>query len=326
MKSLMKLLFFILILSSSAYSQWIPIDSIRVQDSNGVPLLLNQSVTTRGVVTTTREFGPLLVYFQTGTAGMVGYDTAFASHVKRGDSIEVTGVVTQYSGLTELDPVTSITVLDTGKTVTPISVTPTEVKNNGEALEGMLIRISNVTAVHDFSGNNVTVWTVSGSGFNYRLLAGNDSCDIRIYTSTDIANQPVHAFPFDVTAECSQFQFSSPFIGGYQILPRSLNDFSASTGVNIISGNIPESYSMDQNYPNPFNPTTNIRYSIAAGGNVTLKVYDMLGNEAATIVNEKQNAGSYEVKFDGSSLSSGIYFYKLQTGNFTEAKKMILIK
>ncbi|MBS1516986.1 MAG: T9SS type A sorting domain-containing protein [Bacteroidetes bacterium] len=190
----------------------------------------------------------------------------------------------------------------------------------------MLIKISNVSAVHDFNGANVSTWITSGSGFNYRLLANGDSCDIRIYSSTNIANQPVQAFPFNVVAELSQFKFAAPFIGGYQILPRSLSDFSVATGVNTLSNDIPDSYKLSQNYPNPFNPSTNIRYNIAAGGDVSLKVFDMLGNEVAVLVNEKQNAGSYEVKFSAGSLSSGIYFYKLQTGNFTEAKKMILIK
>jgi photosystem II stability/assembly factor-like uncharacterized protein len=85
-------------------------------------------------------------------------------------------------------------------------------------------------------------------------------------------------------------------------------------------------FSLDQNYPNPFNPTTMISYHLASSGDVTLKLYDVLGNEVATLVDEFRNAGSYEVTFDASSLSSGIYFYKLQAGDFVETKKMILMK
>lgn len=326
MKNLLNLFSYLFIFLSTAYSQWIPIDSVRIQDSLGVPLLINQSITTRGVVTTHREFGGSLVYFQTNTAGLVGFDTAFCNHVKRGDSIEVTGVVTQFSGLSELNPVTSLTIFDTGNIVTPTVLTCTQVRVGGEAYEGMLIKIRNVTAVHTLTGENVTTWAVTGSGTNYRLIAGSDSCDIRIYATTDIANQPVRAFPFDVITECSQFKFSAPFIGGYQILPRSLNDFSSATDVNIISNNIPDKYTLHQNYPNPFNPNTKIRYQLVSGGDITLKVYDVLGNEAAILVDKKQNAGSYEVEFDGSRLASGIYFYKLESGNFIETKKMILLK
>jgi hypothetical protein len=95
----------------------------------------------------------------------------------------------------------------------------------------------------------------------------------------------------------------------------------------------PEEFSLSQNYPNPFNPSTTIRYSIPASLNpskggtlVTLKVYDVLGNEVATLVNEEKPAGSYEVEFSASQLSSGIYFNKLQVGSFIETKKMILMK
>ena len=83
---------------------------------------------------------------------------------------------------------------------------------------------------------------------------------------------------------------------------------------------------LQQNYPNPFNPSTIIQYAINSTQFVTLKVYDILGKEVFVLVNEKQNEGSYEVDFDGSNFSSGIYFYKLQTDNFSEIKKMTLMK
>jgi M6 family metalloprotease-like protein len=85
-------------------------------------------------------------------------------------------------------------------------------------------------------------------------------------------------------------------------------------------------FNVFQNYPNPFNPTTTIRYVIPKDGLVTIKVYDVLGNEIATLVNEEKSAGSYEVSFNASGLTSGIYLYKLQTNNFTETNKMILLK
>jgi len=90
-------------------------------------------------------------------------------------------------------------------------------------------------------------------------------------------------------------------------------------------------FSLSQNYPNPFNPSTKIKYSIPNAGNenfhsVQLKVYDILGREVATLVNKKQGAGNYEVQFNASSLTSGIYFYKLQSGNFVESKKMVLLQ
>jgi hypothetical protein len=88
----------------------------------------------------------------------------------------------------------------------------------------------------------------------------------------------------------------------------------------------PTEYALYQNYPNPFNPTTTIQYSIPELSNVTLKVYDVLGSEVITLVNEEKPVGSYEVGFDGVGLPSGIYFYRLQSGSFVETKKMVLMK
>ena len=88
----------------------------------------------------------------------------------------------------------------------------------------------------------------------------------------------------------------------------------------------PATYSLSQNYPNPFNPTTTIKFQVANDGFVSLKVYDILGNEVETLVNEYINRGSYNVKFNGAGLSSGIYFYKLQTNSYTAVKKLMLLK
>jgi len=89
---------------------------------------------------------------------------------------------------------------------------------------------------------------------------------------------------------------------------------------------MPQSYILYPAYPNPFNPSTTIQYHISELSFVTLKIYDVLGREIATLVNEEKPTGNYEVEFDGSKLSSGIYFYRLQAGSFVETKKMVLIK
>jgi hypothetical protein len=97
-------------------------------------------------------------------------------------------------------------------------------------------------------------------------------------------------------------------------------------GIKNISAEIPSGYSLSQNYPNPFNPTTNIRYQITNNKLVTLKIFDVIGKEVETLVNEKLAPGTYEATFDGSNLTSGVYFYRLTTEGFSETKKMILIK
>ena len=88
----------------------------------------------------------------------------------------------------------------------------------------------------------------------------------------------------------------------------------------------PSEFVLEQNYPNPFNPVTTIEYSIPQAGVVTIKIYDILGREVTTLVNEEKQRGNHIVKFNASNLASGIYFYKLQAGNFVESKKMILLK
>ena len=88
----------------------------------------------------------------------------------------------------------------------------------------------------------------------------------------------------------------------------------------------PKSYAMYQNYPNPFNPTTVIMYQLPTNSFVTLKVYDIIGREVSTLVNEQKSMGQYEVTFDGSNLASGVYFYRLQAGSFVQTKKLVLLK
>ena len=101
----------------------------------------------------------------------------------------------------------------------------------------------------------------------------------------------------------------------------------AITGVES-SQKIPAGFVLEQNYPNPFNPATTIRYNIPKAADVTLKVYDILGNVVQTLVNKEQQPGSYIVQFAAGSrrLSSGVYFYRLQAGSFLRTKKMILLQ
>jgi hypothetical protein len=112
-----------------------------------------------------------------------------------------------------------------------------------------------------------------------------------------------------------------------------LDKFSIPVSVNE-NKDIPKYFMLDQNYPNPFNPTTTIKYSIpndvtlngVGGGKSQLKVFDVLGRNIKTLVDEHQSAGNYSVEFDASKLTSGIYYYTLQYGNYVETKKMLLIK
>ena len=97
-------------------------------------------------------------------------------------------------------------------------------------------------------------------------------------------------------------------------------------GIKTISTEVPSSFSLSQNYPNPFNPSTTIEYAIPQASKVTLKIYNVLGQEIRTLVNETEEAGTYKINFDARDLNSGIYIYILEAGNFTQVRKMILMK
>jgi hypothetical protein len=118
-------------------------------------------------------------------------------------------------------------------------------------------------------------------------------------------------------------------IAAYQsggIIRRGLPDVGV-TGVRHEAKNsVPEGYVLSQNYPNPFNPSTTIEFHIPQQGFVSLKVFDIVGREVLTLVNNELKAGVYRASVDGSGFSSGLYFYRMQTAQYTESKKMLLVK
>jgi len=132
------------------------------------------------------------------------------------------------------------------------------------------------------------------------------------------------------TTEIQSYAFNDEYLpaGKYSYRLKQI-DFDGTTSYsNIIEVDIdlPNAFSLEQNYPNPFNPSTTINYQIPELSFVTLKVYDVLGSEVATLVNKELPVGNYEIEFDATTLPSGIYFYRLQAGSFVETKKMVLMK
>jgi len=105
---------------------------------------------------------------------------------------------------------------------------------------------------------------------------------------------------------------------------RSLTDYV--TSVELSSDKALNNFQLAQNYPNPFNPATTIQYSIPQRSNVVIKVYDILGNEAANLVNEEKGEGVYSITFNAVGLANGIYFYTLRAGSYVQTKKMLLVK
>ena len=115
-------------------------------------------------------------------------------------------------------------------------------------------------------------------------------------------------------------------IDGFAVYLDDVMIGSPNVGVTPTGSNVPDKFTLEQNYPNPFNPTTNIKFSLPQGTNVQLIIFNSMGQEVKTLVNEYKNAGSYTVDFNASALASGTYFYKIITNEFTETKKMTLVK
>ncbi|MBV6478419.1 MAG: hypothetical protein HGGPFJEG_01174 [Ignavibacteria bacterium] len=147
----------------------------------------------------------------------------------------------------------------------------------------------------------------SDAGLNLKLRSGPENPFTKIFAF--IENQIV-----DIT---NKDEFSADKISGEES-----------------TASLPNEFSLSQNYPNPFNPSTSINYVLPVNGHVSLNIYDVAGREIATLVNDQQSAGNYSVNFDGSSFASGVYFYRLvvsganqaKSGNFTQVRKMLLIK
>ncbi len=197
--------------------------------------------------------------------------------------------------------------------------------------------------ITDAAGLNYTLYAITGNVdlnqyelppappegmFDIRFGSGRIAEDINSSVQSILFSGIEH--PFTVRAENiniklqdeSGMRINANLKSGEEI---TISDISINK-LTVSGELVPVKYELQQNYPNPFNPATTIKYSIAKLSNVTLKVYDMLGSEIATLVNEEKPAGVYEINFNASNLASGIYFYKMQAGRFVETKKMILIR
>lgn len=140
-----------------------------------------------------------------------------------------------------------------------------------------------------------------------------------------LPNSPQVVNPDNCELNIFVYKQGTSIASNYDIQQSLRTSVTGTVGITNQNTNVVD-YSLSQNYPNPFNPTTHFNFSIPKSQEVSLKIYDILGNEVATYVDGFLNAGNYSVEFDGSNLSSGIYFYKLVSGEYTQTRKMNLIK
>jgi hypothetical protein len=176
---------------------------------------------------------------------------------------------------------------------------------------------------------NQTIYSLAISGNN--IIAGTDSYGVCL--SPDVGTNWFNKNQgFSTNLRVNAFIIGNNFLfagtENNSVWRRSVTEI---IGIKQISENVPSEYSLSQNYPNPFNPATKIKFNIppfegGKGGMTVLKVYDILGKEIETLVNEKLIAGTYEVTFSRSNYPSGVYLYSLTTNGFSETKKMLMIK
>ncbi|MGE5795924.1 MAG: T9SS type A sorting domain-containing protein, partial [Ignavibacteria bacterium] len=173
---------------------------------------------------------------------------------------------------------------------------------------------SNQIVKYDFSSNQDTV-LADGSIY---LVGARVSPDGHYFAFADRAdeNSPYDLFGMAIDGS-QQWNIVSDIVSW---------DWGSMAATDVESFDQVEDFELLSNYPNPFNPSTTIKYSIPTSEFVSLKVYDVLGSEVATLVNDEKPTGNYKVNFNATNLSSGIYFYTLKVGNFTQTKKLILMK
>jgi hypothetical protein len=284
-----------------------------------------------------------------GSTAVVGIDTLL-----RGDSLQVTGIVSEANGRTNLQVLSmvfrqrgvtvpaasAVSISGAGSLSYELSNPPVEGNATFEQWEGSLVEITNPYLVQRNADNPAGSGTSNfGEYFISSSVAGtsnarfglrvDDNGTNRYYadTSASYTAKPSNATLIPLGARLSFIRgildYSFSF---YKLEPRKDADFGTITGVYQEANVVPTNYELSQNYPNPFNPSTTIRYSIPIQARVTLRVVNMLGQVVETLVDSDLGVGAYVVQFNASRLATGVYFYQLRAGDFVSVKKMLLLK
>lgn len=287
------------------------------------------------------------VYIQNGEtpwSGIWVFGLA-ADALVRGDNVTVNGKVVENFSHTRIDSITSLVVTSTGNPLPAPQFVSTEdigALSKGtvtaEQWEGVLIEYSEITITDDNADGNSGPGGGGNSNFGELLVADNSNVNTRVelqegnhlyhnlwVAGLDTIPGNVRIFEGDTFEKLRGILFYS--FGNYKLVPRKSDDFVGHvTNIEEIKNTVVNSYELVQNYPNPFNPVTTIQYSIPEAGFVQIKIFNILGQEVATLVNMEQSSGSYKVIFDANKLSSGVYLYQISVNNYQLTKKMILMK
>jgi len=184
-----------------------------------------------------------------------------------------------------------------------------------------------------FDGNFYQMWYSGGNFFSWKIgyAYSQDGSEWTKYDGNPVlsgtpGNWDSKWVGLSSVLDSANYMYKMWYSGGDADWDGHIGYAELVTGIKILNENLPKGYVLDQNYPNPFNPSTNIGFSIPKSEFITLKVYNILGEEVATLVSEKLTAGKYKYDWKASGLASGVYYYQLVAGNYRELKKMILLR
>jgi hypothetical protein len=285
-----------------------------------------------GVVTRTRGS---YTYMQDDSAGIMLYqgsgslkDSIASGFVKKGMLLGVNGVTSLYNSLLEVADVRVWVPIGMDTLPAPIPLTLAEIAANGAQYQARLIKVVNL----EVRNTTDTVWSQGATYKTYSIVDPGDTTKavtLRIGRATDtyVWGLKIPTEPFTFTGALGQY--SANPATGFQLMPVDTNDIKAGFVVGVdepVIETIPAVYALEQNYPNPFNPSTRIEFSLPKQSNVELKVYNVIGQEVATLIDQPMDAGRHVVTFDARSLASGLYFYRILAGEFTSVRKMVLVK
>jgi hypothetical protein len=309
------------------------ISQVQEDNADGTPMHAGEFVHIIGIATIANYVLDTVTtsfYIQDDEAGVNIFGSIGTPDVARGDCVIVEGWISHYNGLCEITTsgagncTWDLEVVTTGDMPDPLLVTCNTISTLGEDYEGMLVKIEGVT----IQGGDP--WPTEGNDANVTIGDGTGTCVMRIDKDTDIAGQPQPDEPFDVVGIANQYDFSSPYTDGYQILPRDYADLTTS-GADDPVVSVPERFKLLGCFPNPFNATTRISFAVGRRMDVSVYIYDLLGREVMKASVPTPSPGEYSYTWNGASLSgspvsTGLYLVRIKAGAESAFAKLLLLK
>jgi uncharacterized protein YdeI (BOF family) len=297
--------------------------------ANGTEVLFEGMVTrAKGAFTYMQDTSAGIVVRQTSGAW---FDSVTTGGLKGGDKVRVYGKTSEYNSLKQINTVDLYSferISRSNSLPNAQLVNLKELVTNGENYEAEFVKVISVS--------------ITGSGTftaatTYAITDPSDASNAVALRIPNAADSDVDGMPFitvaTFTGVVGQFSSSDP-VAGYQLMAVDLTDLKDNTlSVQELASGIPAAYTLYNNYPNPFNPSTTIKFGVPEASNVTLKIYDIVGREVATLVNDQVAAGYHDVSWDASAMASGVYLYRItatsvrgQKQSFTQGRKLVLMK